>query len=260
VSGTPQQGTVLRRWFSSDFVHRHSRAEYALTFVGAGPEVRRRVEVRFNGRLLATHDGPARGILDLDPPYQVGNQNELSFSHVYTIEPWAISTLAYRIGATGIHAPVDITAISGVKSYGNRASIRVNGQELVEGTPRGYVVAALDQRDGRSTRIDSFDTFASAAESRRMARFIESLPSGTIVVAAARDEASGQLEETAVRALRSVGAREDLRGHLWISHVVIGVKGAGAGEAVERAGPALLRVSVGRGRPLETVLESFELR
>jgi Interleukin-like EMT inducer len=122
------------------------------------------------------------------------------------------------------------------------------------------VVAALDQRDGRSTRVDSFDTFASAAECRRMAGFIESLPSGTIVVAAARDEASGQLEETAVRALRSVGAREDLRGHLWVSHAVIGVKGAGAGEAVESAGPALLRVSVGLSRPLETVLESFELR
>ena len=93
-----------------------------------------------------------------------------------------------------------------------------------------------------------------------MARFIESLPSGTIVVAAARDEASGQLEETAVRALWSVGAREDLRGRFRVSHAVIGVKGAAAGEAVESAGPALLRVSVGLSRVLETVLESFELR
>ena len=155
---------------------------------------------------------------------------------------------------------MDITAISGAKPYGNRASIRVNGQELVEGAPRGYVVAALDPRDGRPMRVDSFDTFLSAGESRRMASLIDGLPIGTIVVAAARDEASGQLEETAVRALRSVGAREDLRGRLWMSHVVIGVKGAEAGQAVEAAGPALLQVSVGLGRPLETVLESFELR
>ena len=260
VAGAPQQGVVLRRWFSADFVRRHPRAEYALTLAGAEPEASRKVEVRFNGRLLATHDGPARGAVDLEPPYRAGDRNELSFTHVYTIEPGAISTLAYRIGTTGVHAPVDITAISGAKPYGNRASIRVNGQELVEGTPRGYVVAALDPRDGRPMGIDWFDTFLRAGESRRMARFIESLPSGTIVVAAARDEASGQLEETAVRALRSVGAREDLRGHLWVSHVVIGVKGAEAGQAVEAAGPTLLRASVGRDRPLETVLESFELR
>lgn len=260
VAGAPQQGAVLRRWFSADFVRRHPRAEYVLTLAGAEPEASRRVEVRFNGRLLATHDGPARGAVDLEPPYRAGDRNELSFTHVYTIEPGAISTLAYRIGTTGVHAPVDIAAISGARPYGNRASIRVNGQELVEGTPRGYVVAALDPRDGRPMRVDSFDTFLRAGESRRMARLIESLPSGTIVVAAARDEASGQLEETAVRALRSVGAREDLRGRPWVSHVVIGVKGAEAGQAVEAAGPALLRASVGRGRPLETVLESFELR
>ena len=104
-----------------------------------------------------------------------------------------------------------------------------------------------------------FDTFASAAESRRMAGFIGGLADGTIVVAAVRDEAAGQLAEEGVRALASIGAREDLRGRFWASHVVIGVKGAAPGDAVEAAGPQLLRASVGNP-PLELVLESFDLR
>jgi Interleukin-like EMT inducer len=218
------------------------------------------VEVRFNDRLLATHEGPARQAIDLAPPYRPGDRNELSFTHVYTIDPSARERREYRIGATGVHAPVDITAVSAAKPYGNRASIRVNGRELIQGVPRGYVVAALDPGSGQPIRLDSFDTFVSAAEAGQMARFIESLPSGTIVVAAARDEASGQLEETAVRALRSVGARADLRGRPWTSHALIGVAGAKPGHAVEQAGPGLLQVSVGRTAPLEVTLEAFELR
>jgi hypothetical protein len=122
------------------------------------------------------------------------------------------------------------------------------------------VVAALDGRSGRPVGVQSFDTFISAAESRRMAGFIDGLGPGTIVVAAVRDEGGGQLEASGVRALRSIGAREDLRGRLWVSHVVIGVKGAAPGDAVEAAGPRLLEASVGDARPLQIVLESFALR
>jgi Interleukin-like EMT inducer len=155
---------------------------------------------------------------------------------------------------------VDIRAVSAAKPHGNRASILVNGHELVEGKPRGYVVAALDGRSGRPVGVQSFDTFISAAESRRMAGFIDGLAHGTIVVAAVRDEAGGRLEADGVRALRSIGAREDLRGRLWVSHVVIGVKGAAPGDAVEAAGPRFLEASVGDARPLQIVLESFALR
>jgi hypothetical protein len=71
VEGTPQQATVVRRWFSADFVRRHPRAEYALGMAGLDPDARRGVEVRFNDRLLATHDGAGRWGVDLAPPQQL---------------------------------------------------------------------------------------------------------------------------------------------------------------------------------------------
>jgi Interleukin-like EMT inducer len=262
LTGTPHRGALVRRWFSADYVRRYPRAEYALTLSATERPVRRRVEVRFDGRLLATHEGPAQAVVSLPPPYRTGDRNELTFTHLYEIDPDVTREPGYRIGRTAVHSPVDIQALSAGRPYGDQVSILVNGQELVaEGPvkPRGYVVAALDARTGQPVGVRTFDTFARAAESRRMARFIGGLADGTIVVAAVRDEAGGQLEEEGVRALGSIGAREDLRGRFRMSHVVIGVKGAAPGDAVEAAGPQLLRASVGNP-PLELVLESFALR
>jgi Interleukin-like EMT inducer len=260
LAGTPQQGVLLRRWFSADFVRRYPLAVYAVALTDAERAARRRIEVRFNGRLVATHETPVQAVVSLESPYRTGDRNELTFTHSYDLDPATTSGPAYRVGRTAAQAPVDIRAVSAANPHGNRASILVNGHELVEGKPRGYVVAALDGRSGKPVGVQSFDTFISAAESRRMAGFIDGLGPGTIVVAAVRDEGGGQLEASGVRALQSIGAREDLRGRLWMSHVVIGVKGAAPGDAVEAAGPRLLEASVGDARPLQIVLESFALR
>jgi hypothetical protein len=260
IVGTPQRGVVLHRWFSADFVRHHSRAEYALSLSGVDGAARRRIEVRFNGHLLATHEGASRGIVSLAPPYRTADRNELTFTHSYELDPAVTTDPAYRVGRTATHAPVDIQAVSAGKPYGNQASILVNGRELVGEGGRGYVVAALDARRGTPFGVHWFDTFVSATESTRMARFIDGLPDGTIVVAAVRNDASSELDASGVRALQAIGAREDLRGRLQTSYVVIGVKGAAPGEASEAAGPGLARASVGHVRGLEMVLESFALR
>ena len=59
-------------------------------------------------------------------------------------------------------------------------------------------------------------------ESERLAAFVEAWPAGTIVVAAALDEAASQLSERAVSALRSLGGRADLRGTSGWSHALVG--------------------------------------
>ena len=148
VEGTPQEAPVVRRWFSADYVRRHPRAEYALGLTGADPDTRRRVEVRFNERLLATHDGPGRGTVDLAPPYRTGDRNELTFTHRYDLDPAATRQPAYRIGRTGTQAPVDIEATSAT-GPGARVSLRINGLEQLDRNRRGYVIAVLDPRDGR---------------------------------------------------------------------------------------------------------------
>ena len=61
-----------------------------------------------------------------------------------------------------------------------------------------------------------------------------------------RDEASGQLTEEAVAALRTLGVAGDLRGHFRESHAFVGVKGGPPGTALEALGPRPVELSVGR--------------
>jgi hypothetical protein len=93
----------------------------------------------------------------------------------------------------------------------------------------------------------AYDTFDAAVASNRMAESLNRVPAGRIVVVAVRDEASTQLQQDAVDALGSIGARVDLRGKFRWGHVVIGVKGAAEGTALEASGrDEPLQVFVGR--------------
>lgn len=259
VAGTPETGVEVRRHFSSDLVRRHPRAAYTLRLAGEDPEVSRRVEVRFNGRPLTTHHGSVQEHVTLTPPYPRADRNELAFRHVYTLAPGVARTERYRIGQTARHSPVDLAVQSAGNAYGKRVSMRVNGRELIPVSRRGYWAAALDPADGRVLRVERFDTHQSADESDRLAAFVEGWPAGTIVVAAVMDEAGWHLTERAVRAMRSVGGQADLRGTFGLSHVLVGVRGAGPGEALEEWGPRPLRTVIGKDRPLGVTLEAFDL-
>jgi hypothetical protein len=110
-------------------------------------------------------------------------------------------------------------------------------------------VVVLDPATGAVQARELFDTFIARTESARLAAFIEQVPAGAIVVAAIKEDGVGQLGDDGVRALRSVGGRIDPReGGLFVSHLVIGVKGASPGTAVEAFGPGRLARSVGRDR------------
>ena len=71
------------------------------------------------------------------------------------------------------------------------------------------------------------------------------LPPGSIVAGAVRDEASGRLDRTAIRALGTLGVRGDLRGRFRDSHAFVGVKGAAPGTALEDNGPRRISLVVG---------------
>ena len=60
---------------------------YELAFTDAERAVRRRVEVRFNGRLVATHEAPVQAVVSLEAPYRTGDRNELTFAHFYDLDP-----------------------------------------------------------------------------------------------------------------------------------------------------------------------------
>jgi Interleukin-like EMT inducer len=261
VAGTPETGVEVRRHFSSDLVRSRRRATYSLLLDREDPEVERLMEVRFNGRLVATHQDAARehGTLTLTPPFPGADRNELAFRHVYRVTPGVATSGPYRIGRTARQSPVDLSVRSAGHAHGKHVSIRLNGHELIRKGRRGYSVAALDPTDGRVLGLEVFDTHQSGGDSDRMAAFVERWPAGTIVVAAVMDEAGWHLTERAVRALQSVGGRVDLRGTFGLSHLLVGVRGANPGEALEEWGPRPLRVIIGKDRPLGVTLEAFDL-
>jgi hypothetical protein len=57
-----------------------------------------------------------------------------------------------------------------------------------------------------------------------------------------------------------VGGMVDLRETLFVSHALVGIKGARPGKALEVSGEGELTIRVGRERRLRLVLERFELR
>jgi hypothetical protein len=142
---------------------------------------------------------------------------------------------------------VDLAVTSAGKAQGWLASITVNGTELSPNL-RGYNVIVVDPRSGRVTDRDVFDTFLQRTESARLAELIRRIPAGAIVAAAIRDDGVGQLTDEAVQALRSLGGKVDPRGTLFVSHLLIGVKGAVPGTAIEAFGPARLTRVIGRER------------
>ncbi|KAI8511538.1 hypothetical protein Bbelb_106380, partial [Branchiostoma belcheri] len=90
---------------------------------------------------------------------------------------------------------------------------------------RGVNIRAIDETSGSVVDLADFDTYDSDEESRRLADFIERIPSGRIVALAANDEASRWLEDSAKSKIRELGSVEvDSLGHRdpW---AFVGVKG-----------------------------------
>jgi Interleukin-like EMT inducer len=204
VAGTPDAGVDLHRYVSSDYLRRHPVAAYAFAVPDTDGQVRQWVEVTFNGSPLGQLGEGAHAIR-LPGPYRAADRNDLRFTHHYAVRSDVVAAdPSYRVGQTGVSAPVDLEVMSLGRSPGH-ARIRVNGLDVALTLRRGYNVLALEPGSGALLWAESFDTFRAEAESRRMGRRIEALPAGTLVVATVKTDGGGQLEAEGVRALRSVG-------------------------------------------------------
>jgi hypothetical protein len=138
------------------------------------------------------------------------------------------------------------------EEVGDFGHIYVNGVD-VSPNQRGYNLAVIGPAGSLQTA--SFDTHLNRGASARLATFIAAVPDGQTVAVAAADEASMNLGEDAIAALRSIGAAGDLRGKFRWSQAIIGVKGAAPGSALEAmdglrpvgvaAGPAVTEPAIG---------------
>jgi hypothetical protein len=236
----PERGRVLERWVSYDFLVAHPVLETTLRSMSHEPGRADWVEIALNDRPLARVPlDPARTFrLRLPPPFRRAAPNVIRLTHGYE------RLDGPRIGTTGIRSPVDLVIVSGGQPHGDVASIRVNGVEHAPNR-RGYNLLAREPA-GRLLGAEAFDTFHDPGAAGRLARWLEALPAETIVAGAVKDEGSGHLDETAIRALRAVGVQGDLRGRFRESHGFVGVKGAPPGSALEGLGPRRVTLVVGQ--------------
>jgi hypothetical protein len=133
-----------------------------------------------------------------------------------------------------VTSPGDLRVLSVGQRQGSASAIELDGVDLSPDR-RGYNLVALDPA-GALPLASAVDTFRASRSARRLAAWVAALPAGTIVAGAVRDEASSQLTEEAVRALRTLGVAGDLRGRFREAHAFVGVRGAAPGSALEALG------------------------
>jgi hypothetical protein len=259
----PERSRRWERTFSTALIATRPRARVRVGLSREDPEIEPTVDVSFDGRpvtRLIPSPTPAELHVSLPPPYPRVDRNVFRIELTYRLRPDVPAGARYRIGGTGIHAPADLVVVSAGKEHGREALILVNGTD-VSPNLRGYNVVVVDPRSGAVAAREVFDTFAARAASARLAEFVHRIPAGAIVVAAIKDDGIGQLGDDAVQALRSVGGQADPRAvGLFGAHLLIGVKGAPPGSAVEALGPERSTRIVGEDRrDQQLVIEGFRL-
>lgn len=140
-----------------------------------------------------------------------------------------------EIGSTGVLAPCDIVVRSAGVGNGDYGDILLNGAGASTDL-RGYNFVAIDQNSGKLLAADHFDAVGHSGDNQKLEQVIGSLPSGTIVVLAAKGKA--KVDPDLLSTFQSIGATFAMTepDRLEWSHCVIGVKGAPPGSALERHG------------------------
>jgi hypothetical protein len=249
ILAVPEQGLLLERWVSYDFLVDHPVLEASVRPLRPHPGRAAWVDLALNGRSVARVplDRPQLLRRRLQPPYQRAAPNVIRLTYGYDrIGPGSPRA---EIGTTGVRSPVDLVVVSGGQPHGDVGSVRVNAVERGQ-SRRGYTLVSLD-RAGRVLAAETFDTFLDPTAAGRLAAWVAALPAGTIVAGTVKDDASGRLDGAAVQALGTLGVLGDLRTRYRDSHAFVGVKGARPGTALEEVGPRRIVLAVGEGEPEE---------
>ncbi|KAJ5075806.1 hypothetical protein M0811_06668 [Anaeramoeba ignava] len=130
--------------------------------------------------------------------------------------------------------PFKIKVESAGFECGNYARIYVNSINYSQNT-RGLNFVVIDPKESIIWDSVSYDTYDGVSDCHNMARFIDSIPEGFIVLAAVQDEATARMNEEGINALRKIGAKDynpGIRG----SWAIIGRKGAKPDYILQKTG------------------------
>lgn len=186
-------------------------------------------EITYERRMTAV-DGFLRLSLDSSSPTQTLWVQGFESPQV-TI--WAPEHALEIPPSSGSGQLVDVTVRSAGAQDGNVAQFLLNGENVFAGA-RGINLVALQATTGRLLATRSFDTYAQAQQSDSLAAFINSLSTGTVVLAAVRDDGANQLKAPAIQALQSIGSQEIVNLSYRDSWACIGKIGASAPLAEQR--------------------------
>jgi len=155
----------------------------------------------------------------------------------------------YLLGTTGRYSRADILVESASRSHGSLATIWVNG---VNHSPRqpGYNVVTLDAQSGRLLGRAAFNVARNANQLKAMQKYIEKTPDGSIVIVALKGDASVRSDATmqATRLLMGSQAATTADTADTASHLMIGIRGAEPGTAVDLADTRLVTKTIGVDR------------
>ncbi|HEY4491781.1 MAG TPA: interleukin-like EMT inducer domain-containing protein, partial [Acidobacteriota bacterium] len=235
---------VFRRYYTSAALKNHG-ISLQLKTAEEHPELQQYVSIVFNDGMLQE--------LPLDSDFQKHTlsipresiqrgPNRLTFLYAYKRAKQTDER--YRIGTTDALSPVDLIVESVGSASGSRARIIVNGRNLSKAT-RGYNIVVLDAQSGKVDASEGFESDAGPRASAEMRKFLERAPRGKIVVVAARGDVSAIADSQTIDALKTIGASGKGLPKQRASHIVIGVKGAGPGQAIEKTSEAEIRQIIG---------------
>ena len=188
----------------------------------------------------------------------INGLNRLSLHWGYSVPPRAVLAGDRAVGSTGVHLPIDVD-LKAFADGGHIALFDEDGEQIdASAGRRGVNVAVLDPETGEVISSAGFDTASNAYESEALAEHLGQVEAGQPVLVASSGDAGALLTQSAVDALRSIGADVGLADLDNSYFTVVGVKGAAPGSALYVADPseAFLRVSLNRDRrPLAAAVD-----
>ncbi|MGA8261667.1 MAG: interleukin-like EMT inducer domain-containing protein, partial [Arenicellales bacterium] len=247
-----EQLWTWNRYLSTGQLRKASDASFSTTIPPGDGDIRHQVDVEFND-VLVKHFDNASGRMDheirLPGPYRRSGPDELVLRDRYRITAPTAGNPAYRVGTSNVYSPDDIVVTSAGQRYGSMAAIWIDGQHYELARYRGYSAAVVDPATGKVVAHGAFNTAGHAAESRRLVNFFKRVKPGYIVAVALDRYGGKELTDEAFQAFQSIGATIDPRKYsIDSSHVIIGVKGAGSGTAVEAIGNRAITRVIGVDR------------
>jgi len=238
--------TRWRKFIAARSVQPGSPIEVDIEVPNADPGLQQHVDITLNGEKLNRRrlkPGANRISVDLTSRLPESNPVSLTLQQTYRVPPG--TDTRYFIGTTGTSVNADLIVMSGHAAVGDMATILVNGVNVSARQP-GYNVALIDPMTGKVTARQGFDIAKKAVTKKHLVKFFDAIPDGTVVTVALRRRGSLAVDTAVADAFRSIGSAYTIDGTK--SHLIIGVKGAPVGSAVEQVSDDAVSAIVGVDR------------